>query len=228
MTRIAFAWCVLFAIGFSPDALASRNFVEGTDYTLIVPAHATHAAKGKVEVMEVFSYACIACNGFQPVMAKVRQGLPANAQLVYLPASFLPSEDWPVFQRAYFAAQSLGIDERTHQAMFDAIWKSGELSIHKDPMPTIQEVARWYARTAGVSPEKFLAAAGSASIDAKMKAADAQVKAMQVPGTPDIVINGRYRVEFNSLHSIDEVVDVVRFLVAKESGRGKPAPKSGQ
>jgi thiol:disulfide interchange protein DsbA len=226
MNRFAVALCAVLALGASAQALASRNFVEGTDYSLIVPAQATHVPKDKIEVMEVFSYGCIACNGFQPVMAKVRQGLPANARLVYLPASFIPSEDWVVLQRAYFTAQSLGIAERTHQAMFDAIWKSGELSIHKQPQPTLQDVARWYARNAGVSSEKFLAAAGSASIDAKMRAADAQVKAMHVPGTPDIVVNGKYRVELNSLHNIDDVVDVIRFLVAKESGGGKPAPAS--
>ena len=34
-----------------------------------------------------------------------------------------------MFQRAYLAAQSLGIAERTHQAMFDAVWKTGEESL---------------------------------------------------------------------------------------------------
>jgi len=225
MVRFVLAACVALTAFLAPEAHAAREFVEGTDYTLIKPAHATTVPKGKVEVMEVFSYACIACNGFQPVMAQVKGGLPANARLVLLPASFLPSEDWPVFQRAYFTAQALGVSERTHQAMFDAIWKTGELSIHKSPMPTIQDVARWYARTAGIKADKFLAVAGSAGIDAKMKAADVQVKAMQVPGTPDIVVNGKYRLEFNSLHSVDEIGELVRFLVAKESARPKPGRK---
>jgi thiol:disulfide interchange protein DsbA len=225
MVRFVLAFCVALTVLLSPEAHAARAFVEGTDYTLIVPAHATSVPKGKVEVMEVFSYACIACNGFQPIMAQVKNGLPANAQLVLLPASFIPSEDWPVFQRAYFTAQALGISERTHQAMFDAIWKTGELSIGKKPQPTIQDVARWYARTAGIKADKFLAVAGSAGIDAKMKAADAQIKAMHVPGTPDIVINGKYRLEFNSLQSVDEIGELVRFLVAKESAHPKPVRK---
>jgi thiol:disulfide interchange protein DsbA len=225
MLRSALAFCVALTVFLAPQAHAARDFVEGTDYTLIKPAYATTVPKGKVEVMEVFSYACVACNGFQPIMAQVKSGLPANARLVLLPASFIPSEDWPVFQRAYFTAQALGIAERTHQAMFDAIWKTGELSIHKSPMPTIQDVARWYAQTAGIKPDKFLALAGSPSIDAKMKAADAQIMAMHVPGTPDIVINGKYRLEFNSLHSVDEIGELVRFLVAKESAHSKPGRK---
>ena len=226
MFRFALATCVALAAFLAPEAHAAREFVEGTDYTRIEPAYATTVPKGKVEVMQVFSYACIACNGFEPVMEKIRKGLPANARLVLLPASFIPSEDWPVFQRAYFTAQAMGVSERTHQAMFDAIWKTGELSIRKRPMPTIQDVAGWYARTAGVSPDKFLAVAGSARIDAKMKAADAQVKAMQVPGTPDIVVNGKYRLEFDALKSIDEIGELIRFLVAKESVQAKPKRKS--
>jgi thiol:disulfide interchange protein DsbA len=51
----------------------------------------------------------------------------------------------------------------------------------------------------------------------KIKAADAQVMAMQVPGTPCIVVNGKYRLELDSLRSSDEIVDLVNYLVAKES-----------
>jgi hypothetical protein len=52
-----------------------------------------------------------------------------------------------------------------------------------------------------------------------MRAADAQVAAMQVPGTPCLVVNGKYRVIMNSVATPDDVIDVVKFLVAKESPR---------
>jgi thiol:disulfide interchange protein DsbA len=179
---------------------------------------------GKVEVMEVFSYACIACNGFQPIIAKLRKNLSPRAQMVFLPASFRPDEDWPMFQRAYFAAQSLGIAERTHQAMFDAVWRTGELAISdpvshrlKNPQPTLEDAARCYARAAGIKPEDFLAEARSFTVDVRIKAADAQIRAMQVPGTPCIVVNGKYRVDMETARSADELVDLVNFLVKQES-----------
>ena len=50
-----------------------------------------------------------------------------------------------------------------------------------------------------------------------MRAADAQITAMQVPGTPCIVVNGKYRVNLESLRSPDDVIGVVRYLVDKES-----------
>jgi len=221
MKRIAATLLALLAFSVS-DAYA-QTWVAGRHYTVLSPAQNTTVPAGKVEVMEVFSYACPACNSFEPTMNKVRQSLPSNAQLVLLPASFNAHEDWPMFQRAYFAAQALGIAERTHQAIFDAVWKTGELGIVdpgtrrlKSTLPSLQDAARYYARIAGVKPEAFLAAASSFSVEVKMKAADAQVAAMQVPGTPCIVVNGKYRVEMDSLRSTDELIDLVRFLVARE------------
>jgi thiol:disulfide interchange protein DsbA len=174
--------------------------------------------------MEVFSYGCIACNGFQPVIAKLEKGLPPSAKMVFLPASFRTDEDWPMLQRAYFAAQSIGIAERTHQEIFNAVWKTGELGISdpvthrlKSPQPTLEDAARCYGRLAGIKPEEFLSAAHSFGVEMKIKAADAQVMAMQVPGTPCIVVNGKYRLELDSLRSSDEIVDLVNYLVAKES-----------
>ena len=48
-------------------------------------------------------------------------------------------------------ATSLGIAERTHDKMFDAIWKTAELAIidpatHqlKDPLPSLADVAKYY------------------------------------------------------------------------------------
>jgi thiol:disulfide interchange protein DsbA len=219
MYRVVLLVCFTAALALGPFAQASQNFVEGKNYSLLVPAQRTGVPAGKIEVMEVFSYGCIACNNFQPVMEKLRHSLPASVQMTYLPASFNSGENWPMLQRAYLTAQSLGIADSTHQAMFDAVWKSGELAISKVPRPTIQDAARCYARLSRVTPDEFLAAANSFSVDTKIRAADAQVAEMKVPGTPCIVVNGKYRVEVSSLKGNDELIDLVNFLVKKESGR---------
>ncbi len=208
-----------------PLGAAAATWTEGVNYARITPAQQTTVPSGKVEVMEVFSYGCPACNAFQPVMEKLRRSLPASAQLVYLPAAFNPAEDWPMFQRAYFAAQALGIAERAHQAMYDAVWKTGELGIIvpgsnrlKDPLPSIEDAARFYARVAGVNPQQFLAMAHSFGVDSKMRSADAQILAMHVDSTPTVIVNGKYRVIRDSLKSNDELIELVRYLVAKETG----------
>jgi thiol:disulfide interchange protein DsbA len=212
------------AVILAPLAQAAQTWTEGTNYDVLTPAQHTNVPTGKVEVMEVFSYGCPACNGFQPVIAALEHSLPANAQMVFLPASFKPEEDWAMLQRAYFTAQALGISSRTHGAMFDAVWKTGELAIVdtatgrlKNPQPSIADAAKCYERLTGVKSDVFLATARSFNVDVKMKSADAQIIAMRVPGTPCIVVNGKYRVNLDSLHSAEDVVGVVRFLVDKES-----------
>jgi thiol:disulfide interchange protein DsbA len=214
----------LLALLAAPLTQAAQTWTEGRDFEVISPSQQTHVAKGKVEVMEVFSYGCPGCNGFQPAIAALKHALPANAQMVFLPASFKPEEDWSMLQRAYFAAQSVGISERTHQAIFDAVWKNGELAIAdpttrrlKNPLPSIEDAAKCYERLTGVKADAFLATARSFSVDLKMRAADAQIIAMQIPSTPCIVVNGKYRVILDSLHSQDDLNGVVRYLVDKES-----------
>jgi thiol:disulfide interchange protein DsbA len=213
------------ALAAWPVGTRGATWTEGVQYARITPAQQTTVAAGKVEVMEVFSYGCPACNAFQPVVEKLRGALPANAQLVFLPAAFNPAEDWPMFQRAYFAAQALGVAERTHQAMFDAVWKSGELGITvpgtnrlRNPLPSLADAARFYERVGGVSAQQFLAMANSFAIDGKLRAADAQIVAMHVDATPTLIVNGKYRVQRDQLHSNEELIELVRYLVAKESG----------
>jgi thiol:disulfide interchange protein DsbA len=226
MKLIVAAMLGIVALVLAPLSQAAQAWTEGSSYDVITPAQRTSVPSGKVEVMEVFSYGCPACNGFQPVMAALEHSLPPNAQMAFLPASFKPEEDWVMFQRAYFAAQTLGISARTHQAIFDAVWKTGELGIAdpatrrlKVPQPSIEDAAKCYQRLTGVKSEVFLSTARSFSVDLKMRAADAQVIAMQVPSTPCIVVNGKYRVNLESLQSQDDLISLVRYLVDKESRR---------
>jgi protein dithiol oxidoreductase (disulfide-forming) len=224
MRSFGTATLVLLAIVLGPLTQAAQTFSEGTHFDVITPAQRTTVAAGKVEVLEVFSFGCPACNRYQPVIEALAQNLPVNAQLAYLPASFQPAEDWVVFQRAFFAAQALGIETRTHQAIFDAIWETGELQTidsdtHriKNPLPSIEDVAKCYERLTGVKADVFLATARSPAVDAKMQAADAQVLAMRVPGTPCLVINGKYRINMDSLHGQEDLFDLVSYLVGKDA-----------
>jgi thiol:disulfide interchange protein DsbA len=229
MTRRLLA---LFALVLATQAPAA-TWESGKHYTVLPQPQRTNVPAGKVEVMEVFSYGCPACDKFLPAMKKIKAALPANAQVVYLPASWNKAENWPVFQRAYLTASTLGIADKAHDQMFKAIWiPTGELSILesdgqrlKKNLPTIEDVAKFYQRVTGYKAADYVAAAKSFSIDMKMRQADAQILAMRVSGTPTIVVNGKYRINNENLESTDALVELVKFLVAKESApTSPPAP----
>jgi len=229
---------LVLAVGLTATARAA-SYEAGKHYDVLPEPQRTNVAPGKVEVMEGFSYGCTGCDQFQPIMKKLKAALPANAQLVYLPASWHPEENWPTFQRAFLTAKSLGVAEKAHDQMFDAVWKTGELAVLegtttgrlKKNLPTIEDIARFYQRTTGAKPADFVAASQSFSVDLKMRQADAQIRAMKVPSTPTLVVNGRYRVNNNAIQSPDDFIGLVKFLVAKESAGPKPAqapaPASG-
>lgn len=214
---------LLFGLAVAVSAHAAEPFEAGKQYFVIEPPQPT-ATGDKIEVTEVFSYACPACNMFQPTMRKLKEALPANAELDYLPASFRPDENWPMFQRAFYAAQALGVLDKTHEATFDAIWKDdAPLRIIDpatrrplNPMPSIEDAAKVYAKL-GVNPEEFVGVANSFAVNTKMKRADQLMKAYGVDSTPTIVVNGKYRLTASSAGGVDQVVPLVLYLVQKES-----------
>jgi thiol:disulfide interchange protein DsbA len=221
--KLAKAWMILaLLVSGIVTGHAAPNWQEGKNYFVIVPAQAPGV--GKIQVTEVFSYGCPACNQFQPVIEKLRKSLPANAEMTFLPASFNAAEDWPLFQRAYLAAQVLGVADKTHQAMFDAVWKTGELATLdpatgrlKDHLPTLDDVAKFYNVHAGVSPAQFVATAKSFSVESKVRNADQLVTAYGIDRTPSIVVNGKYLCQVESAGGADQLIALVDWLVAKEA-----------
>ena len=129
-----------------------------------------------------------------------------------------------MFQRAYVTAEALGIAERANDGIFDAVWKSGELAVVdlqtnrlKNPQPTIQDAARVYNKLTGIPVDKFLAVSQSFAVEVKMKADDAFMLHGEVDSTPTIVVNGKYRLTTETAGGADQVVQLVKFLVNKES-----------
>jgi thiol:disulfide interchange protein DsbA len=219
---------VLLALvaGFAfAQAPAPQQWVEGTNYFAIPNPQPTNQPD-KVVVTEVFSFGCPACNQFEPFLDKLRAELPKGTVLEFIPASWHANEDWPTFQRAYFTAKAMGLDNaKSHDAMFKAIWgPNGPLQTY-DPttqrpkpekdLPTINDVAKFYAQF-GAKPADFVATANSFSINMDMKRADKQVMAWGVDSTPTLVIDGKWRLTPASTQGAQQAVDLTLYLVKQE------------
>ena len=224
--RIFARFAAIALLGLSAaHAQPASEWRAGEHYFVIDPPVPTSSGD-KIEVTEVFSYGCPACNFSYPSVDKLRKALPASAVLNFVPAAFKPDEDWPMFQRAYFAAKALGIADKSHDAMFDAVWKTDELAIfdkasksYKKTMPTIEDAAQWYAKF-GVKAEDFVAMANSFTINTRMKQATAWIKAAGVDVTPTIIVNGKYRLTTTSAGgSWDKAQELVLYLLKQESGK---------
>jgi thiol:disulfide interchange protein DsbA len=200
------------------------KWIEGKHYFLIDPPQPT-SHPGKIEVTEVFSYVCPACNQFHTTVDRIARTLPAGAVMNYVAASFRPDENWPMYQRAFYAAQALGVVEKTHDAMFDATWKSGEMATYElgagklkphAAWPTIEDAAKFYAKF-GVDPKEFVAVANSFTVNTQMKRADDLIKAYGVDGTPTMIVNGKYRYGPSTAGGYTQALELTQWLVAKEA-----------
>lgn len=219
----ALALMSILATAVAANAAAGPPWTEGKHYSVLTPVGAQPLAPGQSEVTEVFSYGCPACAQFAPFAHKLQQSLPKGTRFTLVPASFNPAEDWPMFQRAYFTAEALGLVDKTHDAVFDAVWKGGELAIVdpatgrlKDPLPTIETAARFYSQRTGVKVADFIAAANSFSVDMKIKEAEKYIRSYQVLSTPTIIVNRRYRTDVRSAGGYDDLLQLVAWLLAKD------------
>ncbi len=223
MRKRAAALTSLLALALTSLAHAV-TWTEGVNYFPVVPAQHTNVPAGKIEVAEIFSYACPFCAEFNPIVRQLQTSLPPNAQVTFIPASFIPAEAWPMFQRATCTAQILGIFDKTHDKMFDAVWKTGELAISdpkthvlKKPLPTIEDTARYYNHISGIPVDKFLDAAKSFAVDTQMRRDDALILAYHIDGTPSLIVNGKYRITGQSAGGMPQMIEVAKWLVEQES-----------
>jgi thiol:disulfide interchange protein DsbA len=214
----------LFAFFPAASPAQQQQWIEGKHYFLVRPAAPKSVPADKIEVAEAFSYACPACYSFHPIAKQLEAALPSNAQFVYYHASFNSAESWPLFQRAFLTAEALGIREKTHDAMLSAIWETGELAVVdrktnrlKNPQPTLEDVAKFYERTAGVKAADFLAAAKSFGVQTAINRTENWLRAARIDSTPTIVINGKYRLNARSAGGVNEMFALVDYLVKKEA-----------
>jgi thiol:disulfide interchange protein DsbA len=187
------------------SAGAPATYTEGTEFVTLPVPFQRYSPEGKVEVVEVFSYGCIHCAHFAPIADKLRKSLPAGAVFKLLPAPF--NAEWLPFAQAYYAAQKLGVVDRTHLALFDA-----KFNQHY-PINTLDELADFYARQ-GVNRDEFLRIANSPEVAAKMKSDLALIQKWQVDGTPTIVVDGKYRIVGPKTQ--EEMADVATWLAKRE------------
>ena len=212
--RAFFLFAVLAAsVGPAMAADAPRTWQAGSDYFPIDPPQPTSTG-AQVEGLEVFSYACPHCAHFQPYADRLKAALPANATFELLPADFQPR--WVLFARAFYVARSLGLVEKTHQALFDALWRD------RQPMETLDDIAAFYAAH-GADKDSFVSTAQSFVTEGELAAGHAREVKLGIDQTPSLVVNGKYRIVADSGRHIgyDEMVDIALFLVRQESAQAQ-------
>jgi len=185
----------------------NEKFVLNTDYEALPVPYNTETTD-QVVVYEFFGYTCPHCFTFEPFINKWLETKPDYVKFVRIPLNFQPG--WANFQQAYLTAEAMGLVEKTHIQLFEALHKENKR------FNTIEELADWYANETGVDKEAFISTSDSFILDSKMRKADSMGFNMQITSTPTLIINGKYRAA-KKIHSRDKIMDILDFLIKKEA-----------
>ena len=191
----------------TPDTPVGPAPVAGIDYVEIPGGQPFEPTDGRIEVAEVFSYTCPHCAQFEPLVLSWRARQPADVKFTPV-AGFFGGNPEP-FAKAFYAADTLGLRAKTHEAMFRAIHIDRSLDAMK---ATPEDIAAFYGKF-GADPKQFAGAMTSFATDAKVKRANQFIAKSGVEGSPGIVVDGKYRVTGKTL---EDMLRITTHLVAKE------------
>ncbi|WP_233709881.1 thiol:disulfide interchange protein DsbA/DsbL [Pseudomaricurvus albidus] len=200
----------IFALMFSLAACADEQaaapaFKEGTHYVeLDNPVRTKDPSK--IEVTEVFWYGCGHCFQFEPIVHQWSEKLPADVAFVRSPAMWNGAME--VHAHAFYVAKALGILDEVHQPLFNA------LNLERKRLANVDELADFFAQY-GVDKETFEKTYKSFGVTSQVKQADARARSYKITGTPEVVVNGKYRISARMAGGQKQMLDVADFLVAK-------------
>ena len=190
-----------FAVAVGLSTISYANFVEGTDYKVL--ANPEKIAGDVIVVREFFWYGCPHCYTLESHMQKWAKTRAKDVAFFRTPAAM--NLTWEVPARGFYAAQLMGYEDKTHQALFDTIHKDNK-RVDKNQ----QTLADWYA-TQGVDKAKFNSLYNSFAVTTKVERAKQGAVRYQLTGVPAVVVHGKYVVSGEDA----KVTQVVDFLVNK-------------
>jgi thiol:disulfide interchange protein DsbA len=174
-----------------------------SDYE-VLPQPQPVATGERIEVVEFFWYGCPHCANLQPSLENWLKRKPADVELRRVPAVFRDS--WMPHARVFYTLEALGELPRLHQSVYRAI------HIDKESLTTASTSGDWALRH-GIEPAKWLGAYNSAEVERKVQESIKLTRAYSVPGTPSLVVDGRYLTSSSMAESMPAVITILDGLI---------------
>ena len=207
---------MLNAAAYAQEADAQKTYVAGKDYLVLEqPVHTRDPHK--IEVVEVFWYGCPHCYHFDPLVNKWEQQQADDVDFWRSPAIW--NGRMKVHAQMFYTAEALGIMKKMHHVMFTA------LVIERKPLAEEKQVEDLFAAH-GVDREKFKQAYESFGVKSQVSQADARARSYHIAGTPEMIVDGKYRVTAGLAGGQAQMLKIVDFLVTKERAAKEGAAKT--
>ncbi len=161
----------------------------------------------KIEVIELFWYGCPHCYHLEAPLSAWVKKLPQDVTFKRVPG--VPRQDWAPMAKAYYTLEALGLVEKLHVPLFDAIHKQKTLN------PTNEKAAiDWIAKQAGLDHKKVAETFNSFSVNTKVMRAVQVFRASGATGVPALIVDGKYLTSSTMAGGNDEVVKVADYIIS--------------
>ncbi|MBX2809643.1 MAG: thiol:disulfide interchange protein DsbA/DsbL [Cellvibrionaceae bacterium] len=200
-------WLVLLLSSvLSFTAVAQQQFIAGKDYAVINDPVRTSDAT-KIEVAEVFWYGCPHCNDFRPLVEQWKKQQPDDVYVRRSPAMW--NKRMVTHASIFYTAKALDKLEVMHKTIFDA------MHIHKKKLLKQDEIFSLFAKH-GVDEATFNKAFSSFGVRSSVQQAESRARSYGITGTPELIVNGKYRIAGGMAGSQPRMLQIANFLIAKE------------
>ncbi|MGM0832487.1 MAG: thiol:disulfide interchange protein DsbA/DsbL [Pseudomonadota bacterium] len=187
-------------------SVSAQELVEGQHYTLLESPVATQVDEGQIEVTEAFWFGCPHCYRMQEPVSEWYATLEDDVSVVHMPATM--GGDWNTHATAFYAAESLGIEEQLHADFFEAIHEDGRSLTDPD------EIAEFFSNY-GVSEKEAKQALTAFDVRSEVNKANGRMREMRLMGVPALVIDGRYLVSPSTAGSLENMPQIADALVER-------------
>jgi thiol:disulfide interchange protein DsbA len=201
----------------APAAVIPAKWVDGKNYTVLVPAQPTSVAPDKVEIVEVFWYGCGHCFHLDPTLEEWRkQGKPGYADFVRVPVMW--NDTTRAHARLFYTLEALGKLDQVHTLVFREIHVNGHFLVDADPAKT-EQLQRAFLNANGISDADFDRTYRSFSVESKLQRAEQLTRRVKVTGVPLIVVNGKYTTDVATAGGEPQLISLIGDLAAAEHKR---------
>jgi len=200
---------LLFAALVSSFAMSGPSLAAepqaGREFAPISPP--LPSSKGKIEVIEFFSYGCPHCSDFHPYVSQWAAKLPKDVSFRRVPVSFNRPE-WARLARIYYALEATGDLAKLDAAVF--------IAIHEQRvMFRTDEAAVTWATSKGIDGKKFGDALASFSMQSKVQRGDQEATAARISGVPALAVDGKYLVNNEAAGNFEGLLKLTDAVIAK-------------
>lgn len=161
----------------------------------------------KIEVIELFWYGCPHCYHLEAPLSAWVKKLPQDVTFKRVPG--VPRQDWAPMAKAYYTLEALGLVDKLHVPLFDAIHKQKSLN------PTNEKAAiDWIAKQGGLDHKKVAETFNSFSVNTKVMRAVQVFRSSGATGVPALIVDGKYLTSSTMAGGNDEVVKVADYIIS--------------